>query len=77
MDETIRDDVFIYFVHLPNGINELVTPCSEGYTVYIDKDLPYEKKINAYYHAISHIKDEDFTKHNVQRIEQKAHAKEA
>ena len=29
------DDVFVYYVSLPPGVNEMVTPCPEGYTAYI------------------------------------------
>ena len=44
----MTDDVFIYFVDLPNGINEAVMPCFCGYTIYIGKNLPYEEQVKAY-----------------------------
>lgn len=54
------DDVYIYFVNLPCNVNEMVVPCCDGYTVYIDVKLSYDEKIEAYRHAIEHINNDDF-----------------
>jgi hypothetical protein len=67
------DDVFTYFVPLPDGIHEMVTPCADGFTVYIDSDLDEAHRIRAYNHAIRHIMRGDFEKENVQEIEEEAH----
>ena len=67
------DDVFVYYVSLPPGVNEMVTPCPEGYTAYIDESLDDSHKLRAYQHVIQHIKSNDFEKENVQQIEAEAH----
>ena len=71
------DDVFIYLVRLPDGINEFVSPCADGnYTVYIDSRLSYAQQRIAYDHAIRHIQNGDFDMDctdSVQEIETRAH----
>ncbi len=66
-------DVYVYYVDLPEGVNEMVTPCLSGYTIYIDKNLTFEERKAAYMHALTHVKDEDFQKTDVQDIEVSAH----
>ena len=70
------DDVYVYIVPLPPCIRELVTPCLDGYTVYIADRLDRESMIKAYKHALNHIKRGDFERANVDAIEAAAHAKE-
>lgn len=67
------DNIFTYFVKLPDGIDEVVMPCIDGYTIYIDSNLSKQQQINAYYHALHHIRNHDFEKHDVQQIEADAH----
>lgn len=67
------NDIFVYYASLPRGVNEMVVPCIEGYTVYIDEQLDDKCKLEAYSHALNHIKDNDFEKNDVQKIESKAH----
>lgn len=67
------DDIFVYCVDLPQGINEMVTPCNEGYTVYIDIKLDLWKRRKAFGHAMRHIIRKDFEKGDVQKIEREAH----
>lgn len=69
----MTDDLFIYYVKLPNNINEMVTPCIGGYTIYIDERLDKTSRIKAYMHAIKHIINNDFEKDDVQEIENTAH----
>ena len=67
-------DIYVYQVPLPRGINEMVTPCpDDSYTVYIDERLSDEKKLEAYQHALEHIKKNDWSKEDVQEIESIAH----
>lgn len=70
------DDTFVYYAKLPNGVDEMVVPCNDGYTIYIDKDLSSEQMNKAYCHAIKHIENNDFSKDDVQSIEKKAHDEE-
>ena len=67
------DNIFLYFVKLPEGIDEVVMPCFDGYTIYIDPSLSYHQQIEAYNHAIRHIRNHDFEKHDVQEIESNTH----
>lgn len=67
------DNIFTYFVKLPEGIDEVVMPCLDGYTIYIDESLCGEQRIKAYNHALHHINNHDFEKHDVQLIEAEAH----
>lgn len=67
------DDIYVYCVPLPEGIDEMVSPCYSGYTIYISDRLDQEHRIKAYHHALRHIRKLDFDKNNVQRIELYAH----
>lgn len=69
------DDIFIYFVRLPTKIREMVTPCADGYTVYIDERLDESQRMKAYRHALEHIKHGDLDGDtDVDKIEKKRHA---
>lgn len=72
----MTDDIFVYFIPLPDGINEIVLPCFGGYTVYIDSRLTREKQVRSYCHALNHIINNDFEKADVQEIETNAHRRE-
>ena len=66
------DDLFVRIV--PNlSVNEMITPCENGYSVYIKEELPEEKKIEALYHAYIHKKSNDFKNIDIQDIESRAH----
>ena len=68
------NDIYVYLVNLPPGIHEAVTPCRDGYTIYIDNDLSPDAKLEAYNHAVRHILNRDFEiEGNVQEIERRAH----
>lgn len=67
------DDVYVYLVKLPRGIREAVTPCADGYTVYIDNRLDSTAQRAAYEHAIKHIRRGDFERYDVREIEREAH----
>ena len=67
------DDIFVYLENLPDGINEMITPCFGGYTVYINQKQTFEGMRASYMHALSHIEHNDFEKEDVQEIETKAH----
>ena len=67
------DDIYIYYVDFPDSVKEVVTPCLDGYTIYINSKLPREAMIQAYKHAMRHICHSDFNNDNVQDIEARAH----
>ena len=68
------DDIYVYVVNLPPGINEMITPCGDGnYTVYLSAKLSSIGQQRAYEHALRHIQNHDFQKTDVQQIEAEAH----
>ena len=32
------DRIFVYLIKMPRGVHEFVSPCEEGYTIYLDKN---------------------------------------
>lgn len=70
------DNVYIYFIAMPDGVREFVTPCLDGYTIYIDESLDEIGRAKAYDHAMSHITNNDFEREDVQEIESDRHGKE-
>jgi len=68
--------VYVYLVDMPPQTHEMVTPCADGYTVYINAALDDKHRIEAYEHALRHIENGDFDMDNiadVQQIEARAH----
>ena len=49
-------NIFVYFVILPDGIDEAVVSGVDSFTIYIDRRLSDKKKKEAYEHAMKHIK---------------------
>lgn len=70
------DNVYVYYVQLPDGIDEAVLPCIDGYTIYIDSRQSKAEMEQAYKHAISHIINNDFEKFDVEQIETEADRRE-
>ena len=66
------DNIYVYYVPLPEGIDEAVLPCFDGYTIYIDSKQSISGMERAYKHAIGHIINNDFEKHDVKEIETEA-----
>lgn len=67
------DDIYVYTVDLPRHIDEMVTPCFGGYTVYLSSRLDEAQRLKAYKHALRHIENNDFDRTDVQQIEAEAH----
>lgn len=54
--------------------NEMISVNEDGsYTILINARLSYEGQLKAYEHAMEHIRNNDFEKDNVQKIEYDAH----
>lgn len=70
------DDVFVYLVDLPSHVQEMVVPCVDGFTIYIDSKLDEACRFDAYIHALYHIRNGDFEKSDADSIEQDAHSHE-
>lgn len=72
----MHDNIYTYLVRFPShSIREAVLPCSDGYTVYIDERLGREEQLRAFRHAMTHIRNDDFSKKgsDVSRLEDDAH----
>ena len=67
------DNTYVYIVGLPDEIKEMVLPCADGFTVYINEKLDDETKLQAYQHAVQHIRETDWSKCDIQEIEGNAH----
>lgn len=59
MCNRIRDDIFVYYAPMPEGMDELVLPCLDGYTIYINDKLPQERQNLSFLHALGHIERGD------------------
>ncbi len=66
-------EVYVYIVDLPDRVDEMVTPCIDGYTVYLNARLTYAGRVRAYHHAMRHIERNDFEGFDIQEIEMEAH----
>lgn len=65
----MTDNVYHYVVPLPEGIDESIAPCSDGYTIWTADRLTYEKRKEVFNHALEHIYRDDWSKDDVQIIE--------
>lgn len=72
-----HSSIFVYLRNdLPPKVNEYVTPCADGYTVYINARLDRDHQFRAYNHALKHIENGDFdlySEFQVQEMELIAH----
>lgn len=67
------DNIYLYCVNLPPNVSEMVVPCADGYTIYIDVKLSYPEQVEAYRHAMKHITEDDWSGTDADRIEQERH----
>lgn len=71
----MTDNYYVYITDLPVGVTEMVCPCIDGYTIYIDSKLDHNAQYDRYLHAVHHIVNNDFDKEDIQSIEYEAHKK--
>lgn len=68
------EDINVRFLDMDTKIPEhLVKNDDDSYTIFLNARLNQESRLKSYYHALQHIKDNDFNKENVQEIECKSH----
>ncbi len=67
------DDIFTYVVSLPDGVDEMVAPCADGWTIYLSDRLDRETMKKKHQHALRHIRGNDWEKEDIQEIEVDAH----
>lgn len=71
----MTENIYVYYVQLPEHINEAVLSCPGGFTIYIDPRQSKDGIQRSYEHALKHIQNGDFFKTDVQQIETQAHTK--
>ena len=67
---------FDYQIFFMDGmtVNEVITENEDNsFTIFINANLYESKRLKAINHAIRHIKERDFEKIDVQKIEMSAH----
>ena len=71
----MTNNYYVYVVDLPDGVNEMVCPCLDGYTIYLNSRIDSQSQYEGFLHAIQHITNNDFEKDDIQSIEYDAHNK--
>lgn len=68
------EDINVQLLNMDTKIPEqLVKNNDDSYTIFLNARLSRDSQLESYYHALKHIKENDFEKDNVQEIETKAH----
>ena len=72
-------DIQIRILDFPTTkVTETVTQNADGsYTIFLNSRMTQERQLESYLHAMRHITNNDFEKHNVEQIEVEAHQEEA
>lgn len=52
---------------------QIVKNSDDSYTIFINSRLTYERQLEAYYHALQHIRENDFEKDTADKIEFNTH----
>lgn len=70
------DDVFVYIIQMDPLVKEQVVKNPDGtFSIFINDYLSQERRIKAYDHAVSHIRNGDFDKNSdVDVIEREVHS---
>lgn len=53
---------------------QVIKNTDDSYTVLLNARLTHERQLEAYYHAIRHIQNNDYEKEDVNKIEFDAHS---
>ena len=68
------DDINVKIMDMDVMVPEhLVKNSDDSYTIFLNARLSRDSQLKYYFHAMEHIKKEDFEKENVQEIESEAH----
>lgn len=68
------EEINVQLLNMDTKIPEhLVKNSDDSYTIFINARLSRESQLKSYYHALRHIKKDDFYKEDVQKIEIDAH----
>lgn len=67
-------DINVQLMDMDTMVPEhLVKNDDDTYTIFLNARLSRDSQLKYYFHALEHIKKEDFCKENVQEIESKSH----
>lgn len=64
----MNENIYIYLVDLPTTIAEMVTPSDDGFTIYLNSKLSYQRRVEGYLHALRHIANGDFDYDNIKTV---------
>ena len=65
----------VQLINCDTNIREsIVKNDDDSYTIFINAKLTHERQLEVYTHAIEHIENSDFEKHDVDKIEFDAHS---
>ncbi len=68
------EDINVQLMDMDTMIPEhLVKNDDDTYTIFLNARLSKDRQLKSYYHALQHIKENDFEEVNVQKIELEAH----
>lgn len=66
-------EYYVYCVPMNWNTKEMVAPCVDGHTIYINDALSQSQRIEAFKHAVRHTEADDFCDEDIQEIESRAH----
>jgi hypothetical protein len=68
------EDIYVQILDMDTKIPEqLVKNNDDSYTIFLNSRLSRDSQLKSYYHALKHIREDDFERESVQEIETKAH----
>lgn len=68
------EDINVQLMDMDTMIPEhLVKNDDDTYTIFLNARLSKDRQLKSYFHALQHIKENDFEEVNVQKIELEAH----
>ena len=79
LDESSKEDVFVELIDFGKDTTakEMVVENPDGsYTVFLNARYSFNQQQESARHALRHVKEADFEKQNVQKIEAEAHRSE-
>ena len=68
------EDINVQLLDMDTMIPEhLIKNDDDSYTIFLNARLSRDSQLKSYYHALRHIKEDDFEKEDIQKIEARAH----
>lgn len=68
------NEINVHLMDMDTMLPEHLVKNDDGtYTIFLNARLSRDSQLKSYYHALKHIKEEDFDEENVQEVESEAH----